>query len=213
MSRAAAARPAKIAYGSAAALAAALALTACGTPHANSAAVVGADRITVPQFQDTSAEITRVADELRMNAADPSRRLSNLIEFSVVEQAAEDAGITVTQTAVLDARRDIEEQTGGGDSLRAALAQQGVAPEDFDRMVRVLLLEDALVERAGADPATPEGQQRRLEVLVSEAERLGVTVNPRYGDWGPNDFTLTPAVAPWIHQEPAAGPGAVEAGM
>ena len=69
--------------------------------------------------------------------------------------------------------------------------------EQIDETIRSQLLFQGLAQRIGAD-TNPNGQQLLLDELTRTAERVGVDVNPRYGEWDARQVMLVAADEPWL---------------
>ncbi|HEX5568231.1 MAG TPA: SurA N-terminal domain-containing protein [Streptomyces sp.] len=182
-------------------------LTACGSEaHPGAAAVVGGERITMSQVQ-ARVEAAREAQHAMEEDARPvqipeqllQRTLGNLVFQRVLEQAAEDAGVTVTRRDVQLYREQEERSTGGAEQLHAVMLQEsGVAPDEIDEVMRVRLLFYRLVERLGVDPNTPQGDEQLRVTLVEASKSLDISVNPRYGVWDDERIGLADSEEPWI---------------
>ncbi|MFE6776389.1 SurA N-terminal domain-containing protein [Streptomyces sp. NPDC057702] len=200
-------RRAALAVSTAAVLGATPLLTGCGSDaHPGAAAVIDGDRITVSQLQ---AQVRDVRDAQRASPQAEqlikgSGRLSRdtlirMIHTRVVERAAKDQGITVTRREVRQEIKLAESQSGGAKALRAALVQQGIAPQRIADTVRVDLLRNKLVRQLGEGPAVTE--------LQATSKRLDIDVNPRYGAWDGQQGTAVLVQEPWIKMpEPAKRP-------
>ncbi|TLQ45477.1 SurA N-terminal domain-containing protein [Streptomyces marianii] len=205
---------------SAALVAAAPLLAACGTEaHPGAAAVVGGDRIEVSTLQaevrDVRAaqEASPEAAQLIKNTGQLNRaKLHGMIFDRILEHAAEKNGVTASRKDVQDARASLAQQSGGEEQLAAMLLQQrGVAPDRIDQAVREEVLLTGLARALGADLGTPEGQQKVGAALTAASKELDIDVNPRYGAWDDTKIQLGDYKAPWIIQV-TKQPEAIQAG-
>ncbi|MFF9852626.1 SurA N-terminal domain-containing protein [Streptomyces litmocidini] len=200
---------------SAALLAAAPLLTACGSDaHPGAAAVVGGERIEVSSLQ-AQVEDVRTAQAASPQSAqlvaatgDLSRRKLNVMIFDrVVDEVARDNGVTATRAELQEARTSFVRQAGGEDRLAAVLLQeQGVAPDQVDAFVRRNVLMNKIAQKLGVTES-PEGQKKLTDVFSAASKELGIDVNPRYGRWDDAQVRLSDTAAPWlrqISQDPAA---------
>ncbi|MFG2870853.1 SurA N-terminal domain-containing protein [Streptomyces sp. NPDC048338] len=204
---------------SAALLAAAPLLTACGSDaHPGAAAVVGGERIEVSslqaQVQDvrTAQQKSPQATQLIQATGDLSREKLNVMIFDrVVEQVAEDHGITADRGEVQQTRAEFARQSGGEAQLAAMLLQQqGVAPDQIDGVVRRTVLMNKIAAKLGVSN-TPEGQKKLTEVFTAASKGMKIDVNPRFGAWDDEKIQLGTFTAPWLRQISKA-PEPVEAG-
>ncbi|MFF4872506.1 SurA N-terminal domain-containing protein [Streptomyces sp. NPDC000961] len=193
---------------SAALLAAAPLLTACGNDaHPGAAAVVGGERIDVASLQ---AQVKDVRDaqaaspesaQLVAATGDLSRRkLNSMIFDRVVEKVARDNGVTASRAELQQTRTAFVRQSGGEDRLAAALLQeQGVAPGQIDGVVRRNVLLNKIAAEVGADDS-PEGQKKLTDVFTAASKDLAIDVNPRFGAWDDTQIRLAAASTPWLRQ-------------
>ncbi|WP_407565325.1 SurA N-terminal domain-containing protein [Streptomyces sp. 184] len=194
-------------------------LTSCsGEPRAGAAAVLGDDeRITVSQLQNRVADVrdaqnaSAQADEMIDQSGDLSvDTLNTMLQGRVIEQAAENHGVTVSRGDVQGMRRAEAESVGGAKQLEAMYLQQySIAPEGLDTHYKQQLMVQGLVEKLGINPQTQEGQARLGQVLIEASKDLGIDVSPRYGKWDDEQVRLSQSDTPWIKQVSAtAEPGA-----
>ncbi|MCX4981328.1 SurA N-terminal domain-containing protein [Streptomyces sp. NBC_00572] len=204
---------------SAALLAAAPLLTACGSDaHPGAAAVVGGERIDVSSLQAqvkdvrTAQERSPQAVQLVQATGDlPRRKLNGMIFDRVVDKVAADNGVTVTRAELQQTRTAFVRESGGEDQLATVLLQeQGVAPGEIDDVVRRNVLMNKIAAKLGVTD-TPEGQKKLTEVFSAASKDLAIDVNPRYGAWDDAQVRLTGSTAPWLRQI-SQDPGAVPAG-
>ncbi|WP_328944317.1 SurA N-terminal domain-containing protein [Streptomyces sp. NBC_00250] len=204
---------------SAALLAAAPLLTACGSDaHPGAAAVVGGERIDVSSLQAqvkdvrTAQERSPQAVQLVQATGDlPRRKLNGMIFDRVVDKVAADNGVTVTRAELQQTKTAFVRESGGEDQLATVLLQeQGVAPGEIDDVVRRNVLMNKIAAKLGVTD-TPEGQRKLTEVFSAASKDLAIDVNPRYGAWDDAQVRLTGSTAPWLRQI-SQDPGAVPAG-
>ncbi|WP_055599379.1 SurA N-terminal domain-containing protein [Streptomyces aureus] len=204
---------------SAALLAAAPLLTACGSDaHPGAAAVVGGERIDVSSLQAQVRDV-RTAQERSPQAAQlvqatgdlPRRKLNVMIFDRVVDKVAADNGVGVTRAELQETRTAFVRESGGEDRLADVLLQeQGVAPGQIDDVVRRNVLMNKIAAKLGVTD-TPEGQRKLTEVFSAASKALAIDVNPRYGAWDDAQVRLGDTTAPWLRQL-SQDPGAVPAG-
>ncbi|MBT2442885.1 SurA N-terminal domain-containing protein [Streptomyces sp. ISL-36] len=204
---------------SAALLAAAPLLSACGSgAHPGAAAVVGGERIEVSSLQAqvrdvrTAQQASPQSAQLIKATGDLSREKLNVMIFDrVVDRVAEDNGITVDRGEVQKARAEFVEQSGGEDQLAAMLLQQqGVAPDQIDGVVRRTVLMNKIAAKLGI-ANTPEGQQKLTQVFTAASKALSIDVNPRFGAWDDEKIQLGTFSPAWLRQI-SQPPEAAEAG-
>ncbi|AQU68347.1 SurA N-terminal domain-containing protein [Streptomyces niveus] len=193
----------------AALLAAAPLLTACGNDaHPGAAAVVGGERIEVSALQAQVRDV-RDAQEASPQAAELIKntgqlgqvKLNSMIFDRILEKAADDAGVTVSRKEIQTTRQVAVQQSGGEDQLAAMLLQQGALTKNqIDTAIRREVLMSKLAESLGVNTTTPEGQQQVLATLVKTSEELGIDVNPRYGAWDVKQVRLGETKTPWLTQ-------------
>lgn len=206
---------------SAAIAAAAPLLTACGNEaHPGAAAVVGGERITVAQLENRVSDVraaqraatTDDAQYQQAIAQTPSltrNTLNGLVLEKVLDQALEDAGVTVTRKEAQKYRSDLERNAGGAEALEQAYLQQyAVAPEQLEESLRSDVEVQKLATALGADLNTPDGSTGFWKALSDASEKLDVDLNPRYGSWGVGQdgrLGLTNARTPWVREVSVTG--------
>ncbi|MCT7357174.1 SurA N-terminal domain-containing protein [Streptomyces sp. 15-116A] len=189
-------------------------LTACGNDaHPGAAAVVGGERITVSQLENRVNEVRAaqreaVPDEAQYEQAIARTgsltrdTLHGMVLDRVLEHAAQDAGVTVTNREVQRMRAGLEEQAGGAEALeRAWLQQYGIPPQRLDENLRLQLQAQKLAEKLGTDTRRSEF----WKALSEAGEELDVDVNPRYGSWDVEKSSRVDAKTPWVRDVTSAG--------
>ncbi|MEU9460310.1 SurA N-terminal domain-containing protein [Streptomyces sp. NPDC048312] len=206
---------------SAALLAGAPLLTACGSEaHPGAAAVVGGDRIEVSTLQGQVAAVreaqrdSKDAAQLIDKSGQLSRaKLHGLIFDRVLDRAAQDAGVSVSRNEIQQMRSAAAAQSGGEERLRTAMLQQSwVAPDQIDAVLREQVQLTKLARALGADLQQPAGQQAVGDALGKASKALRVDVNPRYGSWDNKQTQLADYKAPWINRVTKPAGAEAEAG-
>ncbi|MFD5876302.1 SurA N-terminal domain-containing protein [Streptomyces sp. NPDC060322] len=194
---------------SAATLAAAPLLTACGSEaHPGAAAVVGGDRIDVATVQSRAADVRdaqqapgQSAELVKKSGQLTRAKLHGLIFGRVLDRAAEDAGVSVSRKEIQQIRAAAAAQSGGDKGLRTVmLEQRWVAPGQIEEDLRQEVQLPKLAQALGADLQSPAGQQAVQEALTKASKSLHIDVNPRYGSWDDQKVQLSTYAAPWINQ-------------
>ncbi|MFE9171441.1 SurA N-terminal domain-containing protein [Streptomyces kebangsaanensis] len=198
---------------SAAIVAAAPLLTACGSDaHPGAAAVVGGQRITVAQLQNRVNEVreaqrSAVSEEAQYQQVVTQTgtltrdTLHRMVLDRVLDRAAENAGIGVTRREVQQLRTELEQQAGGAKALENTwLHQYGVPPRHLDENLRLQLEAQKLADRLQTDT----GQPAFWKALSDASAELDVDLNPRYGAWDAQKTSRVDAKASWLRDVSAA---------
>jgi SurA-like N-terminal domain len=179
----------------AAALAAALALSACGSVQLGAAAVTSNERISAATVANEVSNLNQAyqADkakiQLQFAASEmPQEVLSWLLRFKVREQMAQRYGITVTQAQVQDALASISTQArqSGGTATDLAVAN-GVPPDQLHELARYVAIQNVVLDRldGGTLPTATAAQETLITKFDTSqcvaAKSLGIQVNPQYG--------------------------------
>lgn len=210
---------------SAAAIAAAPLLTACGSKaHPGAAAVVGGDRITVAQLEGRVNEVrdaqrSAIPDDAQYSQAIAKSggltrsTLHTMVLDKVLHRAASDAGVSVTRRDIQTMRSGLEQQAGGKKALEQGWLQQyNVAPARLEGSLRTEIEAQKLSAKLGADMNSPQGQAVFWKALSAASKKLDIDLNPRYGTWDVDKNKRADAKTPWVRQvtEAGAGSGAAE---
>jgi hypothetical protein len=181
----------------AAAALAVMSLASCRTDQVGTAAIVDGESISVEQLQDaTQGFLEAVPDGNSGNAQQAI--LQQMIVSKVIQNAADSAGVTVSDSEVAAQRDQVldsvrEPAEAANVSARDYVSRQlssnqtgaVVPPDDLEQFIRDQLLASKLGEN---DPAAGN------EALMAAARETDVEVNPRYGRWDPQQG-LAPLVS------------------
>ena len=156
-------------------------LSGCGQTLAGSAAVVGDERLTDAQLSQT---VSTLAQELGIeNSAQVSQAvLSRWMVSQLVDQLAEDKGVTISKGEVDAAITQESESAGGQEAFEQGALQAGVLPADIADAVRTSLLIEKMAQFTitGDDPSGQTGLITQVQQLSAE---LDPQVSPRFGTW------------------------------
>ncbi|WP_333768438.1 SurA N-terminal domain-containing protein [Streptomyces sp. IBSBF 2435] len=198
-----------VSIAAAALLLASPALTACGSGPAQpgAAALIGDQKITVSALQHKVNEV-RAAQAASSQADQQSaaggklstQTLSMLVQNTVIERAAADAKVTVSDGEVQQQHAAALQQFGGSEkALDAALLQQyDIVPAGADSFFRTNALVGKLIMSLGFQPGSDGGQTAIVDALSKTADELGVKINPRYGAWDAKKAIIGDATDPWV---------------
>lgn len=195
-------------------------LTGCGSgePNAGAAAVVDGERITVSQVQDR-AETVRAAQRADENSKELIEAtgplslfsLNDMIRQRIVERAAKDEGVRVSRAEVQTFKKQLEQQRGGPEQFEEIMLKDAtIAPSQLDDTLRTDLLLTKIMQKMGVNPQSPQAQEAVFGKMAETAERMGIEVSPRFGEWNNERWTLDSSgedewIKPRVQQ--AAQPG------
>lgn len=168
----------------AAALVAAVALTAVGCADSDTAAKVNGEQITVTELDKQVAQLKKQYPDM-FEGADgegrlidfKQRLLDNLINQELVRQAAEDKGIKVSDA---DVKKQIEQLRAGfkdQKQFEQALSSAGMTADGLDNQIREQLLTQKLIESLESDSKVTEAEikeyyeKNKTQFFQKEAKR------------------------------------------
>ena len=174
-----------------------LVLTACSGQ--SSAASIGDTEVPLSTVQDTINEILKERNKVEtedLTLAAGVELNTNAIRFHVIsvifDDIAETIEMTVTDAELAARREDIISQIGSEDGLAFALVGAQIAPQDFERYIRTVLLAEkigAALESQGETAADGSGIQN---LIIAMGKEQKVDINPRYGSWDYETGNITP---------------------
>jgi foldase protein PrsA len=149
-----------------------LLLAGCGDSptRAGSAAVVGDERITTEELQevvDRGLSDPEAEQQFGADRADYQRQVLNrMVRALLLEEAAEQEGVEVTQGDVDEQLGEFAEQAGGREELERQASAGGISPTDLPRFAREVVLEITLGDELTADLDVPDEQ---IEAIYQQA--------------------------------------------
>ena len=174
-----------------------LVLTACSGQ--SSAASIGDTEVPLSTVQDTINEILKERNKVEtedLTLAAGVELNTNAIRFHVIsvifDDIAEKIEMTVTDAELAARREDIISQIGSEDGLAFAIVGAQIAPQDFERYIRTVLLAEkigAALESQGETAADGSGIQN---LIIAMGKEQKVDINPRYGSWDYETGNITP---------------------
>lgn len=198
---------------SAALVAAAPLLTACGSDaHPGAAAVVGGQRITVAQLENRVNEVRAAQKAATKDEAQYEQTvartgtltrdtLHGMVLDRVLDRAAKNAGVSATRKDTQQLRASLEQEAGGAQALETTWLQNyGVAPAHLDDSLRTEIEAQKLAATLGVDMNTTEGKTTFWKALSVASEELHVDLNPRYGTWDVQKSSRVDAKTPWLRE-------------
>jgi hypothetical protein len=183
-----------------AAVAVVAALTACGSPvKAGAAATLNDSTISsaelnsaLDSWQDLLKANPRAREQLQLAFPDSEQRsvLSNLIQIEIGKQTAKDNGVTISAAEIDDVVNKLSQGQGQAAFDLGAMTI-GIPPESSRDFAELVAIENKL----GIGQTTDEARINKVKgALVQTAKNMNIKVNPRFGSFDPNNFSLTPAV-------------------
>jgi len=174
-------------------------LSACGST--GSGVTIGKTEISSAQIQKYVDEIlserTKV-DTSQMNLDSGASLVRTQAQFQIIsvvlDELISEKKISITPADVAARRADIVAQVGGEAQLPSALVSASLAPSNFDKYLKIIMISEKLNELVVAEGATAESAGDLVTKLVTDtAKKLGVKVNSRYGKWNEETATIDEA--------------------
>ena len=182
-------------------LGAGLLILVTGCSSSNSAATVGKTEIPLKTLQGTVSEIIEERNKVEttgLTLATGGELNVNAVRFHVIsvlfDDIAERIKVKITDAEIAARRADIVLQVGGEDRIAFSLVGAQIAPRDFERYIRTVLLAEKLGEalKANGDTSTDGSGIQKLIVGMGKEEK--VKINPRYGVWNYETGNVDPVV-------------------
>ena len=164
-------------------------LTACG--QVNSAATLGDVTITQSSFQATIDELLKEREsvdqsqmQLEVGGALNRSQLRFMVITTIFDEIAKELKISVSKTEQSTTREMLVDQSGGEESLAQNLVSAQIAPSNFERYIRAIIVTEKIADALKATGVAADAVDFRITELVNaKAKELKITINPRYGTW------------------------------
>lgn len=218
--------PRKAAVLTAAAAAACVAVSACGSVQMGAAAVTGSSRISTATLTNEVANLNAAYKADKAKGITPQRPagqeaqqvLTWLITFRVYDKLAAQHRIYPTQAAIqaqLDQLRTAASQNKV--TLPEYLSAGGALPPDLQQQLGRYFAILSVLERqitGGKAPAS-QAEETKLEAQVGHqqclaSKSLGINVNPQYGQFDYSSYSVVPAPPTLAANATAAKPASVK---
>ena len=165
------------------------ALTACG--QVDSAATIGnvtisqaAAQATVDEVLAERAKVDTTGMQIQTGADLNRSQLRFTIVTTLFDEIAKELKINVSSTEIAKAKSDLVAQSGGTTALAKNLVGAEIAPSNFDRYVRAIIVSNKLQAALKASGIADADVSARITQLVTaKAKQDKITINPRYGTW------------------------------
>lgn len=215
--------PRKVAALTAAAAAACVAVSACGSVQMGAAALTGGNRISSATLTADVSNLKAAYQADQAKGLTPQRPtgqeaqqvLTWLITFRIYDQIAAQHNISVTraqetrqESALSNAARQnkvtVPEYVSAGGAL---------PPDLVPQLIRYFAILTALEDQiTGGKAAATSAEQSHVTSIVAHdqclaSKSLGVTVNPQYGQFDYASYSVVPA-PPSLAANPSTKPGA-----
>jgi len=193
----------------AAALAAALALTACGNVQLGAAAVTHTSRVPTATVSaevsnlDAAYKAGKAKVQLQFPASQmPQQVLSWLLRFRVREQMAARNHLTITRAETQSALASASAQAKqSGVTLTDLAVANGIPPDQINELGRYVAIQNQLLARL--DGGTLPTASAALQTLGTQfntyqcraAKSMGIRVNPQFGQLDYSQVSVIPAPA------------------
>jgi parvulin-like peptidyl-prolyl isomerase len=135
------------------------------------------------QFESAKAQ-PQLAQQLEQDADGKLRKqvqaqiLSQLIVGKLLEQWAEEEGVTATEEEIAEERATLVEQLGGEESFNAQVEQSGLSPEALNEEIRKIVLQNELSAEVAGDA---EVSDEEIAAFYQEnASRFGASARARH---------------------------------
>jgi SurA N-terminal domain len=185
-------------------------IAACSPVQAGSAAVVGNQRITSSsldqQVSNLQGAIKSYNGQVSLTAAEQPRAvLTWLIRFSIMDQVAADANISVTQAQSQAGLSEIQSEAAssasqeGFTSATALFLSNGISPQLLPQLGTWVAQESAYQTKAnGGQPVSSQAQSNTVTAKYNKAEcqaakGLNIQVSPQYGRLDYSTYTVVAA--------------------
>lgn len=180
-------------------LGAGLLLFVTGCSSTNSAVTIGKTVIPISTVQGTVGEIIEERIKVETTgltlAVDEELNV-NAVRFHIIsvlfDELAARINIEITGAEIAARRADIIKQIGGEDRLAFSLVGAQIAPSDFERYIRTVLLAEKLGEALIANGDTSTDGSGIQNLIIGMAKELKVEINPRYGVWDYESGNIAP---------------------
>jgi len=177
------------------------ALFLSGCSQVDSAATVGETKIELSELQsqiDTILTERKAVDtsqmQLETGEALSRSQLAYMISNLIIDEVAKNEKIEISNSDLEAYKVEIYANIGGEANLPNILVNASIPSSGLEKVLRRDLVLRKLSERETAAGGDSASVNEKIQSLVTEmANKLEVTVNPRYGTWDPTTLTVVAA--------------------
>lgn len=177
------------------------ALFLSGCSQVDSAATVGETKIELSELQsqiDTILTERKAVDtsqmQLETGEALSRSQLAYMISNLIIDEVAKNEKIEISNSDLEAYKVEIYANIGGEANLPNILVNASIPSSGLEKVLRRDLVLRKLSERETAAGGDSASVNEKIQSLVTEmANKLKVTVNPRYGTWDPTTLTVVTA--------------------
>ncbi|MFM8193223.1 MAG: SurA N-terminal domain-containing protein [Actinomycetota bacterium] len=177
------------------------ALLLSGCSQVDSAATVGETKIELSELQtqiDTILAERKDVDtsqmQLETGEALTRSQLAYMISNLIIDEVAKSEKIEVSNSDLEAYKVEIYANIGGEANLPNILVNASIPSTGLEEVLRRDLVLRKLSERETAAGGDSAAVNEKIQGLVTEmANKLKVSVNPRYGTWDPTTLTVVAA--------------------
>lgn len=177
------------------------ALFLSGCSQVDSAATVGETKIELSELQsqiDTILTERKAVDtsqmQLETGEALSRSQLAYMISNLIIDEVAKNEKIEISNSDLEAYKVEIYANIGGEANLPNILVNASIPSSGLEKVLRRDLVLRKLSERETAAGGDSASVNEKIQSLVTEmANKLKVTVNPRYGTWDPTTLTVVAA--------------------
>ena len=173
-------------------------VTACG--QLNTAATLGDITISQASFESTVTELVKerkALDTSQMQLEEGATLNRSQLRFFIIttifDEIAKELKLSVTNTELTTTRSNMIAQSGGEAAFTKNLVAAQIAPSNFDRYVRAIIISDKINAALKASGVADADISARLsELVTAKAAELKISINPRYGKWDNTSGDIVP---------------------
>ena len=175
-------------------------LTGCS--QVNSAATIGSTDVPITTVQNTVKDIlserTKI-DTTGMQLQTGADLNVAALRFHVIsvlfDHLAVALKLSITDAQIATTRASIISKIGTEADLPKALIGAGIAKVDFPRYLRTVLIAQEIVKVAAAAGDTSTDGSGIQKLIIAQANKDKVVINPKYGSWDAANANVVAAPA------------------
>lgn len=178
-------------------------LVGCSSQNPGTAAYVGEKRITVAELDQYLIELRDILPVETNDRGSTQIRtvLALIIIGEIIETAQKNTNAQVDQNLVSSDYQALEQDVGGKEALDLFAANRDVPPSLIYKVLEQNRAIEAVGKALSPDDTAADQTDEASAYILDLAEKIKITVNPRYGSWNSQDGSISPPAN--ILSEPA----------